>query len=1089
MVNEEENHALVADDEAPTKFALMAKSSSSSENEVFDDSFCSKSCRKNTDSLKTKIGKLNEELSDSENTLYHYKLGLSQVEARLAEFKTQEIKFCEKIRGLEFDVESKNSKIERLMNELEQVKKEKEGLDSKLTGFESASKDLDTLLGSQRSDKNKEGLGYSVVPPPPAQVYSPPKKDMSWTGLPEFADDTITDYSRPSPSIESNSNDLQNSNSSVSEPGESSSTILSKPMIKFVKAADSLTDIKTNKVETVRKSSVRYAEMYRNTSKSPKVRGNQRNWNNLKTQQLGKDIMMKNKACFKCGHFDHQAYDCGYMTSNISCLSDYEPYDGGYVSFGQGGGKITSKGIIKTSKLEFENVYFVKDLKYNLFSVSQICDNKNSVLFTDSECIVLRRDFKLKDDTNVLLRTPRQHNMYSIDLNNIVPHKDLTCLVAKAFADESMLWHRRLGHLNFKTMNKLVRHNLVKGLPSKCFENDHTCVACLKGKQHKASCKTKLVNSVSKPLYTLHIDLFGPTSVSSLNHNWYCLVVTDDFSRFTWTFFLKTKDETSGILRNFITEIENLKELKVDVIAWWIDSGAMTHVCKDREEGQVVQRMRKSRHVTIVHQTKDLHTADYIQLYDFLKYNQKEVDELKAKRIAKTQDPPVLMANSNNPYVFLTPHQDQSSFNQNYLQQPMPNPKDITDPTTAMNMALALMAKAFKLNYSTPTNNNQRILSNPRNRQIVQLGMNMGQDRHMQMVGGNVGNQFRQYVGQNAGNPAGYNDVIGNQNQIGNGNLVAARANGNATGQNGNQIRCYNCKGVEEYDLMAAAADFDEIKEVNANCILMANLQQASTSGIQLQAEEFDLVAAAAYHDEIEEVNANCILMANLQQPSTSGTQTDIAPVYDSDGSAEVIQICLWCVDSGFSKHMTGNLKLLINFVWKFLRTVCFGNDHVAAIMGFGDLQWGNILITRAYFVEVLGHNLFSVGQLCDSDLEDAFRRNAFFVRNLEGVDLLKKDRSTNLYTINLHEMASASPICLMARASSTKSWLWHQRLSHLNFDTIIDLAKNDLVACLPKFNYHKEHLCPSCEQGKAKEYLIHQNQFQIRGRDYIFFI
>nr|GEV69283.1 ribonuclease H-like domain-containing protein [Tanacetum cinerariifolium] len=113
-----------------------------------------------------------------------------------------------------------------------------------------------------------------------------------------------------------------------------------------------------------------------------------------------------------------------------------------------------------------------------------------------SQCSICNRlngtnglDCKLQDDTNVLLRTPKQHNTYSIDLNNIVPHTDLTCLVAKGTADESMLWHRRLGHLNFKTMNKLVRHNLVKGLPSKCFKNDHTCVACLKGKQHKASCK------------------------------------------------------------------------------------------------------------------------------------------------------------------------------------------------------------------------------------------------------------------------------------------------------------------------------------------------------------------------------------------------------------------------------------------------------------------------------------------------------------------------------------------------------------------------------------------------------------------------
>nr|GEW88472.1 retrotransposon Orf1 [Tanacetum cinerariifolium] len=147
--------------------------------------------------------------------------------------------------------------------------------------------------------------------PSPAQVYSPPKKDMSWIGLPEFADDTITDYSRPSPIIESNSSDLQNNNSTVFKHGESSESIMSKPMIKFVKAADSPGVIKTNKTETTRKPHVKYTEMYRNTSKSPKVRGNQRNWNNLMNQRLGSNFVMKNKACFKSGHFDHLAYNCG----------------------------------------------------------------------------------------------------------------------------------------------------------------------------------------------------------------------------------------------------------------------------------------------------------------------------------------------------------------------------------------------------------------------------------------------------------------------------------------------------------------------------------------------------------------------------------------------------------------------------------------------------------------------------------------------------------------------------------------------------------------------------------------------------------
>ncbi|GJR64661.1 putative ribonuclease H-like domain-containing protein [Tanacetum coccineum] len=190
------------------------------------------------------------------------------------------------------------------------------------------------------------------------------------------------------------------------------------------------------------------------------------------------------------------------LTRNKSYLSDYEEINGGFVAFGG-----DPKGGRITGK---------------------------GKISTDIECVVLSPDFKLLDENHVLLRVPRKDNMYSVDLKNIVP----------------------IG----------VRGNLVRGLPLKIFENNHTCVACQKGKQHKASCKTKTVSSISQPLQMLHMDLFRPTFVKSLMKKMYCLVVTDDYSRFSWVFFLATKDETSKILKIFITGIENLIDLKVKVI-------------------------------------------------------------------------------------------------------------------------------------------------------------------------------------------------------------------------------------------------------------------------------------------------------------------------------------------------------------------------------------------------------------------------------------------------------------------------------------------------------------------------------------------
>nr|GEV42416.1 integrase, catalytic region, zinc finger, CCHC-type, peptidase aspartic, catalytic [Tanacetum cinerariifolium] len=739
-------------------------------------------------------------------------------------------------------------------------------------------------------------------------------------------------------------------------------------------------------------------------------------------------------------------------------------------------------------------------------------------------------------------------------------------------------------------------------------------------------------------------------------------------------------------------------------------------------------------------------------------YTANKVDELKAERLAKTQDPLALMASSNNPYTFPMLHQDQPSFNQNYMQQPMPNPEDITDPTTAMNMALALMAKAFKLNYSTPTNNNQRISSNLHNRlfslqfrtqkfRMLFKGMliriRMGMELHCQakekgcclssdsiadcLEGRGNGSaevhnyencyddeifnmftQEEQYtellepIPEPRQVPQNDNNVISKDSSMEqSGGTVEQQFSDDTTPSVAckflNEVKStivtlqrvvkhrmtletYNwsssahqelhkivkdeifhivnqvdarvqnfeiqflkkaAKFVGDFKSFAKEADESLAKhkalELEIERLLRAVVNQDIMSVVQnnsvvdisnLQTElerdwpgmfrinpfktsredkhvpnkdrisirtkpitvsqhpvftkkdinsdsnglsstgvdntktrrsqprsntKNDRVLSASKGSqsknkevEVEEHHRNLLLSKNKNHMSSACNKVK----FDSQNviSKVVCAMCKQCLifinhhvclhnyvygktsrgkkqkanvsinekqkkqhpkvkkikKVGFIERLatpkpskprfflrwspTGRLfdlkgKIIASIesesqsdcsngypnLFMFLGTVRFENVHVAAILGFGDLQWGNILITRVYFVEGLGHNLFSVGQFCDSNLEVAFRRNKCFVRNLKGVDLLKGNHTINLYTINLYDMASASLICLMARASSTKSWLWHQRLSHLNFDTINDLAKNDLVSGLPKFKYHKEHLCPSCEKGKSK--------------------
>ncbi|GJW41086.1 hypothetical protein Tco_0066931 [Tanacetum coccineum] len=235
------------------------------------------------------------------------------------------------------------------------------------------------------------------------------------------------------------------------------------------------------------------------------------------------------------------------------------------------------------------------------------------------------------------------------------------------------------------------------------------------------------------------------------------------------------------------------------------------------------------------------------------------------------------------------------------MQQPMQNPDDSSDPTTAMNMALALLAKAFKVN-TIPTNNNQRSSLIPRNSQIAQQGMNTSQDIKMQMVDDNVGNQVRHNAVQNDGNEVGQNavqnpgiQIVENMNRLSvvseianqyrNRNVVTTPAEGNGNGINGNSIRCYNYRGEGYY---ASNCTLKSRKRDAAYLQQQLQIAQEEEAGIQSTQEEFEFMTTADAHEETYRVKVNCTSKDTLQQASTSRTQSDNAPIYDSDGSTEV---------------------------------------------------------------------------------------------------------------------------------------------------------------------------------------------------------
>ncbi|GKE00379.1 ribonuclease H-like domain-containing protein [Tanacetum coccineum] len=445
----------------PWLLKMELEGSSSSSDSGVDS--CSKTCVKAYATLKEQYDNLNSDYNKSKFNLVSYKAGLKSVEARLAHYKKNETVFEESINVLKLEVRLRDNALVENKKKLEKAEKEIDELKLTLEKFQNSSKSLNNLLESQVSDKFKTGLGYNAASSTAAspavesfvnssemlenQEYNKSKSDKGYHAVPPpYTGNFIP--SKP---------DLMFMDEIVKSENMDVITVVTPSNVKKVESNHKSANVKNNsdavKPKTVRKNSFRPSVI--------------EDWNSDDDSEGNpQQKEYREKEVFDSGCSRH-------MTGNKFYLTEYEDYNGGFVSFGDGKGRISGKGKSKSRTLVFDDVYFCKELKNNLFSVSQICDKKNNVLFTDTECLVLSSDFKLLDKSQVLLRVPRKDNIYSVDLKSVVPIKGLTCLFAKAAIDESSLWHRRLGHINFKNMNKLMRGNLVRGLPSKIFENDH----------------------------------------------------------------------------------------------------------------------------------------------------------------------------------------------------------------------------------------------------------------------------------------------------------------------------------------------------------------------------------------------------------------------------------------------------------------------------------------------------------------------------------------------------------------------------------------------------------------------------------------
>nr|GEY76477.1 hypothetical protein [Tanacetum cinerariifolium] len=484
--------------EEPTNFALMAipSSSSASDNEVKS---CTKACSKAYDEFHSQYDKLTIDFRKSQFDVLSYQAALESVEARLVLYKQNESIFQENINMLKNEVHARDSVLVSLKQKLNQTEIERDDLKLKFDKFQLSSQNLTGLLANQTNSKH--GLGYHSESDS-ERNFMPPKPDLVFHTAPIAVETTHSAFT------------IQHS---LAKPAQDIS-YATRPMAPIIE--DWVSDLADESEPNDPQSAPSFVQTSEHANLSghfvlpveASILETTPNSTNSKT----KGSRRKNrKTCFVCRGVDHLIKDCNFhakpKTQPTPRNSAHRGYDKQYTSSTK---KYTQKHIVPTTVITKSKPVSVTAARPDKGVIDSGCSRHMTVnisYFFDFQELndgyvafggnskggkitgkrKIKTDFKLPDENQVLLRVPRENNMYNVNLKDIVPSGDLTCLFAKETIDESNLWHRRLGHVNFKTINKLVKGNLVRGLPTKVFENQNTCVACMKGKQHRASCKTK----------------------------------------------------------------------------------------------------------------------------------------------------------------------------------------------------------------------------------------------------------------------------------------------------------------------------------------------------------------------------------------------------------------------------------------------------------------------------------------------------------------------------------------------------------------------------------------------------------------------